>query len=165
MIPSDHFVRFYNEVFKALQERGHKHLQAYWREIGRQQSKELVARFREGGLAECYAYWSNIAHEENCEADLTLTDDYFEFRMHRCPSLSKAMDNDASTCDRYCDHCMAWVQPVAEDAGLHVAYDMESRTEPHCVCRIYTDSEKAETFQRNATLPAEPYADTGHRPT
>ena len=35
MIPSDHFVRFYNEVFKALEKKGHPHLVAYWRELGR----------------------------------------------------------------------------------------------------------------------------------
>ena len=46
MIPSDHFVRFYNEVFKALETRGHAHLLAYWRELGRLQSRELTARFR-----------------------------------------------------------------------------------------------------------------------
>ena len=35
MLPSDHFVRFYNELFKMLEERGHKELQAYWLEISR----------------------------------------------------------------------------------------------------------------------------------
>ena len=40
MIPSDHFVRFYNEVFKALEDKGHSHIVAYWRELGRIQSRE-----------------------------------------------------------------------------------------------------------------------------
>ena len=35
MIPSDHFVRFYNEVFKALERKGHRSTVAYWRELGR----------------------------------------------------------------------------------------------------------------------------------
>ncbi len=52
MIPSDHFVRFYNEVFKALAERGHDHLEAYWRELGRLQTIELADKFRTGGLAD-----------------------------------------------------------------------------------------------------------------
>ena len=42
MIPSDHFVRFYNEVFNMLQEKGHEHLVAYWRELGRLQCVELA---------------------------------------------------------------------------------------------------------------------------
>ena len=30
MLPSDHFVRMYNELFKMLEEKGHDALQAYW---------------------------------------------------------------------------------------------------------------------------------------
>ena len=157
MIPSDHFVRFYNEVFKALQERGDQHLVAFWRELGRLQATELAKRFQEGGLLACREYWEQIVKEENCLADLSLTDDYFEFRMLQCPSLSKAMDNDAATCAYYCDHCMGWIQPVMEEAGLHVAYDIESRTEPHCVFRVYKDQDKAAAFRKQARLPADPY--------
>jgi hypothetical protein len=157
MIPSDHFVRFYNEVFKALEERGREQLVAFWRELGRMQTLELADTFRAGGLAACHAYWSRIVKEENCEADLTLTGDYFEFRMRQCPSLSKAMDNDAAPHAHYCDHCMAWIQPVMEAAGLYVVYDMESRSEPHCVFRVYKDPVKAGAFGQHACLPARPY--------
>lgn len=157
MIPSDHFVRFYNEVFKALEERGHEHLVAYWRELGRLQAIELADKFRNGGLAACHEYWSRIVREENCEADLTLTEEYFEFRMRRCPSLSKALDNDAAPCELYCDHCMAWIEPVMDAAGLYPAYDIESRTEPHCTFRVYKDPAKARAFMQHARLPARPY--------
>ena len=44
-------------------------------------------------------------------SELVLTDDYFEFRMARCPSLSKVLDNDASASPLYCDHCAAWIEP------------------------------------------------------
>ena len=157
MIPSDHFVRFYNEVFKALEERGHEHLVAYWRELGRLQAAELAERFRTGGLQAAYDYWQRIRHEENCEGELTLTDDCLEFRMRRCPSLSKVLDNDAEPCKLYCDHCMAWVEPVMGACGLHAVLDMESRSEPHCVLRVYTDKAKADAFARQAALPSRPY--------
>jgi len=159
MIPSDHFVRFYNEVFKALMERGYDDLVAYWRELGRLQTIELTDKFRKGGLQACYDYWSRIRDEENCDADVRLLDDYFEFRQNVCPSLAKALDNDAETCDLYCDHCMAWVQPAVTAAGLYPVADMESRTEPHCLFRIYTDKEKADAFESGAKLPSHPYDD------
>ena len=54
MIPSDHFVRFYNEVFKALENKGEEYLVAYWRELGRVQRLELTEKFRAGGLPACY---------------------------------------------------------------------------------------------------------------
>jgi hypothetical protein len=157
MIPSDHFVRFYNEVFKALQELGHEHLVAYWQELGRLQAAELADRFRAGGLEACHDYWRRIVQEENCEATLTLTDDYFELRMLRCPSLAKVLDNDAAACDRYCDHCMAWIEPVMQAAGLYGVFDIESRTEPHCTFRVYTDRAQADAFAGQARLLARPY--------
>jgi len=157
MIPSDHFVRFYNEVFKALLERGREDLVAYWCELGRLQCAELSECFRKGGLRACHNYWCRIVEEENCEATLTLTEDFFELRMHKCPSLMKALDNDAGACEFYCDHCMAWIQPTTDAAGLHAVHDMESRSEPHCVLRVYTNKGKAKEFEEKAILAAHPY--------
>lgn len=163
MIPSDHFVRFYNEVFKAFDALGRSHLVAYWRELGRVQSLELADTFRRGGLQACHDYWQRILEEENCEGDLTLTDAYFEFRMRRCPSLSKVLDNDAAPCALYCDHCMGWVQPVMESAGLHAVLDMHSRSEPHCVFRVYADAGHAAAFERQARLASRPYGQSNDR--
>lgn len=157
MIPSDHFVRFYNEIFKELERRGHEHLVAYWRELGRLQSEELSERFRKGGLRACQEYWQNIFHEEQCEAEIEVTDRYLELRMLRCPSLSKVLDNDAAPSRNYCDHCMAWVQPVMEGAGLYPVYDMISRSIPRCRMRVYTDPREASEFENQSVLPAYPY--------
>jgi len=91
VIPSDHFVRYYNEVFKALEERGREHLVRYWRALGDLQSAELAETFRAGGLPACRDYWARILKEENCRGEITLTEDHFELRMDLCPSLSKTM--------------------------------------------------------------------------
>jgi len=157
MIPSDHFVRYYNEVFKAIEERGHEHLVAYWRELGRLQTVELADAFRTGGLQATYDYWSRIYAEENCQGELTLTEDYFEFRMDRCPSLSKVLDNDATPCPQYCDHCAGWVIPLMEACGLCVVHDIRSRAEPTCLFRVYRDQDKAKAFEHGAILPCNPY--------
>ena len=157
MIPSDHFVRYYNEVFKALDSLGREHLVGYWRELGREQASKLGDRFKTGGLKACYDYWRVIEREENCEAELSLTEDYFEFRMKKCPSLSKVIDNDAAPFELYCDHCMGWIQPVMEYAGFFPVLDMISRRKPECVFRIYIDRTKALEFARRAALPSRPY--------
>ena len=47
MIPSDHFVRFYNEVFKFLDE--HNALDPYYREISRHQELHCLELFRDKG--------------------------------------------------------------------------------------------------------------------
>ncbi len=159
MLPSDHFVRFYNELFKMIGERGKEHLRAYWREIARLQKTILGPFIEADGLRGMYTYWKHIRTEENCEADLSLTDDYFEFRMRTCPSLTKAMDNDAGVYRYYCDHCAGWIAPVVESYGYHLAYDMISRTQPRCVMRVYKDKAKAAEFLKSARLPARPYGD------
>jgi hypothetical protein len=157
MIPSDHFVRFYNEVFKALEEKGHGHLVSYWKELGRLQAKELAERFSKGGIRACHEYWKRILEEENCEGELTLTDTYFEFRMNRCPSLSKVLDNDAAPFELYCDHCMGWIDPVMRSAGLYAVMDMRSRSEPHCIFRVYENQGLAKQYEKQATLLSKPY--------
>lgn len=158
MIASDHFVRYYNEIFKELYSLGRMHLENYWRELGRQQVLSLGERFRKGGIKACYEYWKIIKEEENCEAALSLNEDYFEFSMQKCPSLSKVMDNDAAPFEFYCDHCMGWIQPVMEHAGLFAAMDMLSRSEPRCVFRVYSERMKADEFLKKAKLPSRPYS-------
>ena len=157
MLPSDHYVRMYNELFKMLEEKGHEELQSYWREISHLQESILAPYIMKDGLKGMYEYWDRIRIEENCEAELSLTDEYFEFRMLRCPSLSKAMDNDAGVCGLYCDHCAGWVKPLMEKFGYHCGYDMVSRTEPVCVMRVYKDKAMADAFEAKAKLAAHPY--------
>ena len=109
MIPSDHFTRFYNEVFKFLEDQGEEHLEAYWLEISKNQEKHTLELFKEKGLKGMYEYWDHIRIEENCDMDLKLDDEKLELRMNVCPSLSKVLDNDAEPMKRYCDHCAGWI--------------------------------------------------------
>ena len=157
MIPSDHFVRFYNEVFKTLDAKGRRHLVEYWRALGRLQKRELAARFRKGGVAEARKYWERIVFEENCDAEIVERPGSFEFRMRRCPSLGKVLDNDAGPFLLYCDHCMGWVEPVMKAAGLHAVMDMISRREPRCAFFVTADKSAAAKAMKRARLPSTPY--------
>ncbi len=44
------------------------------------------------------------------------------------------------------------------EAGLAAVMNMRSRTEPHCVLRVYQDPELARRFEQQAELPSRPYA-------
>jgi hypothetical protein len=157
MIPSDHFVRFYNEVFKALDAKGRRCLVAYWRELGRLQKRELAARFRKGGVTAARDYWKRIIFEENCDAEVIERPDGFEFHMRACPSLGKVLDNDATPFELYCDHCMGWVGPVMKATGLYAVMDMVSRREPRCVFFVTADKAAAARAARRARLSSTPY--------
>jgi len=161
MLPSDHFVRMYNELFKMLEEKGHGCLQRYWMEISTLQESIIKPYLEHDALQGLYDYFEKIRVEENCDAVMTLTNDYFEFNMRKCPSLTKVTDNDAGAFELYCDHCAGWLEPLMRKNGLYYVADMISRTEPRCHSRIYTDERKAEEFRRQVKLLAEPYGKQG----
>lgn len=140
MIPSDHFVRFYNEVFKFLDEKGE--LQQFYDEISRHQEFHCLKDFTEKKLQGVYDYYVKIRKEENCDMDLIFDGKELMLRMNTCPSLSKAMDNDAGVCPKYCKHC-SWLSTVLKRAGLYHVYDLMGMDQPHCCSWVYEDIELA----------------------
>lgn len=153
MIPSDHFTRFYNEVFKFLESAGEEHLQSYFLEISHNQEKHILDLIRTSGFAGMEEYWSRIRDEENCDLDIDVNADRFELRMNLCPSLTKAKDNDAERFRRYCDHCAGWIGPIMDKTGYHLVYDVIDRDKPQCVMRIFKDAGKARDAEDLAALP------------
>ena len=137
MIPSDHFVRFYNEVFKFLDAQGG--LQAYYEEISRHQELHCLELFRRKGLRGVYDYYVKIRKEENCDMDLILNSHELILKMNKCPSLSKALNNDAGACRKYCLHCPGWTSRVYKKAGLYQVYDLMGLENPQCCEWILDD--------------------------
>ncbi len=162
MLPSDHFVRMYNELFKMLAERSQEELKDYWLEISTLQEAIIGPHFREKGFQGMFDYWDRIKIEENCDMDLEITENYFEIRMNICPSLSKNLDNDAGLCIQYCDHCAGWINPLMKKIGYFPVYDIISRTEPRCNFRVYISEEKASRFAEGAKLLCDPYGYLDH---
>ena len=155
MIPSDHFVRFYNEVFKFLDEKGE--LDEYFARIAKNQEFFCLQQFKEGGLQGVYEYYLKIRHEENCQMDIIFEDNELIMKMTRCPSLSKAIDNDAGVCSKYCQHCLGWTQRIYDLAGLYQIFDLGDWDDPTCCEWIFDDLSKAQArFEEIAeTVPAE----------
>lgn len=152
MIPSDHFTRFYNEVFKFLESQGEEALQAYWLEISKNQERHVLELIETKGLIGMQEYWSHIRDEENCDLDIDLNEDRLELRMNLCPSLTKVTDNDAAPMGRYCDHCAGWVGPIMDKTGYHLVYDVIDRSKPQCVMRVFKDRDKAREAEKGAKL-------------
>ena len=112
MIPSDHFVKFYNEIFKYLERRGGDALDRYYARVADRQAYFTLEAFKRDGLKGMYDYWERIRIEENCDMTHEYNDTFYHCHMNTCPSLSKVLDNDAEPCGRYCDHCPGWVHGV-----------------------------------------------------
>lgn len=155
MIPSDHFVRFYNEVFKFLDEKNG--LQAYYEEISRHQELHCLKEFQEKGLRGVYDYYVKIRKEENCDLDLILNAHELILKMNKCPSLAKALDNDAGACRKYCLHCPGWTSGVYRKAGLYQVFALMGPDNPQCCEWIYDGRKLAEEKYRElaAVMPAD----------
>ena len=153
MIPSDHFIRFYNEVFKFLDEKSEDALRAFWLEISHLQESLTGDLFREKGFEGMKEYYDKIIREENLDADARVEKDHFELVIHSCSSLRKAMDNDAGMFPRYCDHCVGWLGPMCARLGFYYIMDVESRVEPHCRGMIFKDKAKRDAKIAECSLP------------
>lgn len=140
MIPSDHFVKFYNEVFKFLDSRNSGELGKYYQLVSGNQEFHCLELFRKKGLAGMYEYWEHIRIEENCDMEISLEPEYFHCKMKVCPSLSKITDNDGGACPKYCDHCPGWILPLMTKAGFFVVYNIIDRTKPVCEFFVYKDA-------------------------
>lgn len=143
MIPSDHFVRFYNEVFKFIAAQGPEELQKYYRRVSDNQEYHCLKLFQEKGLRGMFEYWEHIRIEENCDMAHKVTDDCYSFEFFSCPSLSKAIDNDAGPCPQYCNHCPGWILPIMTKVNAFAVYNLIDRKEPRCEMYVYFDKKKA----------------------
>lgn len=148
MIPSDHFVMLYNEIFKFLVKQGPDALDRYYERVAARQGNFTLDEYRRKGLKGVYDYYCRIRREENCDLDLRLTEDCLRLKMNRCPSLAKALESDAGACPVYCDHCPGWCLRVMARVGLWEVYDMKSRAEPVCDEWVYTDRAKCRAKYR-----------------
>ena len=146
MIPSDHFVRFYNEVFKFLDKMGG--LEAYYAHVSRHQEFHCLEDFRKKKLRGVYDYYVRIRKEENCDMDISLAEGELVLKMNVCPSLTKAIDNDAGACAKYCLHCPGWTLPLYKKANLFQIIDLIAPDEPRCCEWIYENRERAENKYR-----------------
>ena len=147
MIPSDHFVRFYNEVFKFLDNQGG--LEAYYEEISRHQELHGLQLFMEKGLQGMEEYWGHIRVEENCISSSYIKDDVRYSHNSRCPSLSKVLDNDAEPCRKYCLHCPGWVTPLMTKCGFYHIRWQRALDQPECYSASSEYKDKIEAIRQD----------------
>ena len=144
MIPSDHFVYFYNEIFKELEKLGPEALDKYYSRVAERQAYFALDGFKKNGLRGMYDYWERIRIEENCDSwnDLHEAEGFYQSRQNKCPSLTKALESDAGPCRSYCNHCPGWA------AGYYGVVNIKSRTVAKCAKFVTRDRALAERKKR-----------------
>ena len=150
MIPSDHFVFFYNEIFKYLEGIGPEALDRYYARVADRQAFFTLDAFKKNGLKGMYDYWERIRFEENCDSVNELNEEagYYQSRQNKCPSLTKAMESDAGQCLSYCRHCLGWVLRVFTAAGYYCIFNVKSWTVAQCAKFVTRDRALAEAKKK-----------------
>lgn len=148
MIPSDHFVMFYNEIFKYLVRQGDAVLQEYYRTISEHQATHCLKLFQEKRIPGIVEYYEMIRREENCDMDIiNENNEVYKTVMHNCPSLRKVLESDGGACPVYCDHCPGWLMPLLTRCNLYYVKDVIAYDMPRCQTGIFESPDKARKFR------------------
>jgi hypothetical protein len=103
---------------------GQAAIQSLWTDAiaGESQSHYLDAARRDG-LKGLLGTWTQTGQDEHCDWTFTLDEDRNVLRwdMRQCPSKGYLLDHDLNADEDYCDHCMGWIVPLLERAGIDVA--------------------------------------------
>jgi hypothetical protein len=67
--------------------------------------------------------WNKTGEDEHCDWTFRLDEqrNVLRWDMRQCPSKGFLLNNDLNADEDYCDHCMGWIVPLLERAGVEVA--------------------------------------------
>ncbi len=120
MIGCSEFTGYYDWTFEWLRrERGEELVRQYWEQaISMDSQRHCRAHVIPGGFQGMVEYWTPTLEEESAGSDIYSSKDVFRIDMYACPSLGYNQQQGFAYYHDYCDHCMAWILPVFEEAGV-----------------------------------------------
>jgi hypothetical protein len=125
MLGCHDFCGYYEWTFHYLRRRyGLKGVNTYWaKAIAADSQQHYVAAAAERGLRGLYDSWKKTGADEQCDWSVTLDEDRNLLRldMRQCPSKGFLLQNNLNADEDYCDHCIGWIDPALNQAGIEVA--------------------------------------------
>ena len=123
MLGCQDFCGYYDWTFHYIRRRwGNEALRQFMSEaIGEESQSHYSQAAAEGlrGLLQC---WDKTGSDEHCDWTFTLEEqrNVLRWDMRQCPSKGFLLDNDLNADEDYCDHCMGWIVPLLDRAGIEV---------------------------------------------
>jgi hypothetical protein len=123
MIGAQNFVSYLDWTFEYLRQSfGEGAVMEFWTKslfVQRQAWPKLKAK----GIRGAAEHWGWQLDSEEAGCTNTLTETYFRIDMFDCPSKGMLLRIDQEAYHDYCNHCIAWIKPIADDAGLVVDHE------------------------------------------
>lgn len=132
MLGSNDFCGHYEWTFHFVRRRfGQAVVRDLWAQaIGGESQDHYKKAALHAGLRGLYETWIRTGKEEQCNWNFTLDEEKNVLRwdMYQCPSKGFLLNRDLNADEDYCDHCMGWIIPMLDKAGVEVV----SHEHNHC---------------------------------
>lgn len=124
MLGCHEFCGYYEWTFHYVRRRwGQAAVADLWAQaIGGESQRHYSDAAQAAGLAGLYRTWVKTGADESCDWTFTLDEarNVLRWDMRQCPSKGFLMAHDRNADEDYCDHCMGWMIPLLEKAGVEV---------------------------------------------
>lgn len=164
MLGCQDFCGYYDWSFGYV--RKHKDIDAVhklWADISIAQQHYTDAGMTDG-LRGLYDTWCGTAVDEHFDWSFTLDEagNTLRWDMKQCPSKGFLIDNDLHSDEDYCDHCMGWIIPVADQIGAEVVAH-EHNHAGQCWGHLRMKGQPSKAFEGHADdITADPLWQRGH---
>lgn len=124
MLGCHEFCGYYEWSFHYVRRRwGRAGVARLWAEaIGSESQRHYSEAAEQDGLAGLYRTWVKTGEDESCDWTFTLNEAHNVLRcdMRQCPSKGFLLAHDLNADEDYCDHCVGWMIPLLDQAGVEV---------------------------------------------
>ena len=123
MLGCQDFCGYYDWTFHYIRRRwGNEALRQFMAEAIGEESQSHYSQAAADGLRGLLQCWDKTGSDEHCDWTFTLDEqrNVLRWDMRQCPSKGFLLNNDLNADEDYCDHCMGWIVPMLERAGIEV---------------------------------------------
>ena len=123
MLGCQDFCGYYDWTFHYIRRRwGNQALARFMSEAIGEESQSHYSKAAADGLRGLLQCWDKTGSDEHCDWTFTLDEqrNVLRWDMRQCPSKGFLLNNDLNADEDYCDHCMGWIVPLLDRAGVEV---------------------------------------------
>jgi hypothetical protein len=123
MLGCQDFCGYYDWTFHYIRRRwGNDALREFMSEAVGADAQSHYSKAAADGLRGLLQCWDKTGSDEHCDWTFTLDEgrNVLRWDMRQCPSKGFLLNNDLNADEDYCDHCMGWIVPLLDRAGIEV---------------------------------------------